>query len=268
MRKNQSGVSMVSLVITIIVIIILAAVAFTGSNDTIGRASFSDFTTDIESIEQAFLTEGVTNLVGNEAAKSNPVTEAQAYNYLAKGATTKKLTDDQKKAAWLTKSKADAIQCTRIEKDAAKEAIGIELPARTVNTYGSTGVEVSYFVTNDGDIFAWPPFLNTTDGCYYVNRTQKVVDATTKNIISGDDEKLMYPAAGGLFKFKVDDVEIHVSPAKNIANTVVTKDQAFTNIPGVYYEDVIDTPAADGIESIYIYQDNGAAIAGYDKVDS
>ena len=263
MRKNQSGVSMVSLVITIIVIIILAAVAFTGSNDTIGRASFSDFTTDIESIEQAFLTEGITNLVGNEAAKSNPVTEAQAYNYLAKGATTKALTDTQKSAAWLTKSQADAIQCTRIEKESAKEAIGIELPERTVNTYGGTGIEVSYFVTNDGDIFAWPPFLNTTDNCYYVNRTQRVTTPAGV-IISGDTAEATMYADG--FKFMVGSVEVAVKKAVE-ATALAAEVEADTlkSTEGIYYVDGIGAEAPDGIESVKIYQNTGSAIAGMDQ---
>ena len=151
--NKQKGVSMVSLVITIIVIIILAAVAFSGSQETIGRAGFSGYTTDIDSVRTAFMTEGVTNLIGSEAAKNNTVTEAQAYNYLAKGATTSRLTDDEKQHAWLSKAQANAIPATRIEKTYAKEAIGIERPKRTVNTYGATGVEIEYFVTNDGIIF-------------------------------------------------------------------------------------------------------------------
>ena len=56
MYRNQKGISMVSLVITIIVIIILAAVAFSGSEETISRSGFSGYATDIDSVRTAFLT--------------------------------------------------------------------------------------------------------------------------------------------------------------------------------------------------------------------
>ena len=75
MKKNQNGVSMVSLVITIIVIIILAAVAFSGSQETIGRAGFSGFTTDIDSVRTAFMTESIPNLLGEQTAANNSVSE-------------------------------------------------------------------------------------------------------------------------------------------------------------------------------------------------
>ena len=159
MKKNQSGVSMVSLVITIIVIIILAAVAFSGSQETIGRAGFSGFTTDIDSVRTAFLTEGVTALMGEQTQKNNSVNEAQAYNYLAKGATTL-TTDKAKSEAWLTKGAAKNIQCTRIEPATAKAAIGIELPERTVNTYNATNVPMSYFHTSYSFLPGRRKFLN------------------------------------------------------------------------------------------------------------
>ena len=251
--NNQKGVSMVSLVITIIVIIILAAVAFSGSQETIGRAGFSGYTTDIDSVRTAFLTEGVTNLIGSEAAKNNTVTEAQAYNYLAKGATTAAKASVAKNA-WLSKAQANAIPATRIEKEFAKEAIGIELPKRTVNTYGATGVEIEYFVTNKGDIFTWPPYFRSDDGLFYVNDTTPV-KSVEFGLISGENEKEMY--ADG-FRFVVNDVVIKVAsgdslmPLKPDVTTQQLKEMA-----SVIYLDKRNPDQPEGVETDEVYQDNG-----------
>ena len=271
MKKNQSGVSMVSLVITIIVIIILAAVAFSGSQETIGRAGFSGFTTDIDSVRTAFLSENIPNLMGEQMAKNNAVSEAQAYNFLAKGASTTLVPDANKEHAWLSRDQASKIPCTRIEKESAKEALGIELPVRTVNTFAATGVEMSYFVTNKGDIFVWPPFARSDDGLFYVNDTVTVKGTKTKSgdwIISGDDEAEMYKDG---FKFIVNGVEIELEAnatnptATPLADSVTAASLVTT--PSVYYYDERNAESAEGIESKKIYQDNGAAYTGVDKIE-
>ena len=259
MNKSQKGVSMVSLVITIIVIIILAAVAFSGSQETIGRAGFAGYTTDIDSVRTAFMTEGVTTLMGEEETKNNTVTNAQAYNYLAKGATTKKLTDIQKEHAWLSKAQANAIPCTRIEKEWAKEAIGIELPERKVNTFGATGVEIEYFVTNDGIIFTWPPYYRSDDGLFYINDTMTVKGSKVTSgdwIISGDDESKMYEDE---FKFIVGDVEIKVlGTGEDIpALTPDAKPEDLKNMPSIAYKDERNPETPEGVETKVVYQDNG-----------
>ncbi len=241
MKKNQSGVSMVSLVITIIVIIILAAVAFSGSQETIGRAGFSGFATDIDSVRTAFITEGVTSLMGEQTAANNSVSEPQAFNYLAKGATTTIYKADKAKS-WLPKGTASTIQCTRIEPDSAKEAIGIELPERTVNTWSATKVPMSYFVTNKGDIFVWPPYERSDEGLFYVNDTIAVSGETTNGLVSGDDEEKMYVDG---FTFDVNGVTIKLSKSASSAGVAApTADTA-----SVYYEDKAGATAALGIES-------------------
>ena len=237
MKKNQSGVSMVSLVITIIVIIILAAVAFSGSQETIGRAGFSGFTTDMDSVRTAFMTESIPNLMGEQTAANNAVSEAQAYNFLAKGATTNLVPDANKEHAWLSRAQAAAIPATRIEKATAKEAIGIDLPVRTVNTFGATGVEMSYFVTNKGQIFVWPPYARLDDGLFYINDCLHV-KTPDGNIISGDDERLMYEDG---FEFDVVGVTIKVSnKTENIDNVLkgnITQEELI-NMPSIYYKDI------------------------------
>ena len=276
MKKNQSGVSMVSLVITIIVIIILAAVAFSGSQETIGRAGFSGFTTDIDSVRTAFMTESIPNLMGEQTAANNTVSEAQAYNFLAKGATTNLVPDANKEHAWLSRAQAAAIPATRIEKATAQEAIGIELPERTVNTFGATGVEISYFVTNKGDIFVWPPYARSDDGLFYVNDTITVKTPTTYTTlpgveISGDDEAKMYVDG---FQFVVNGVTIEVEAAATNPTATKLDDGTSTasaatlaTTPAVYYFDERNAEMAEGIESRCIYQDTTTgAIAGVDTV--
>ena len=301
MKKNQSGVSMVSLVITIIVIIILAAVAFSGSQETIGRAGFSGFTTDIDSVRTAFMSESIPTLMGEQTAKNNAVSEAQAYNFLAKGASTTLVPAASGEHAWLSRAQAAAIPATRIEKESAKQAIGIDLPVRTVNTFGATGVEMSYFVTNKGDIFVWPPYARSDDGLFYVNDTITVKVPSTVNledaagtdktlsagtIISGDDEQYMYWDG---FMFDVNGVTIIVDAnnsvdgteqTTNISNPTATKlddgaDTAKTETlrttPAIYYLDERNAEPAEGIESKWIYQDDtkGAetTLPGVDKVE-
>ena len=268
MKKNQSGVSMVSLVITIIVIIILAAVAFSGSQETIGRAGFSGFTTDIDSVRTAFMTESIPNLMGEQTAANNSVSEAQAYNFLAKGATTNTIAATDAEHSWLSRAQAAAIPATRIEKDSAQEAIGIELPERTVNTFGATGVEVSYYVTNKGDIFVWPPYARSDDGLFYINDTMTVkvpndadytysVAGEDKNLkgveISGDDEEAMYAPD---FTFDVNGVKIIVSQANDSEGLAsdVTVDE-LKALAAVYYVDERNAEMAEGIESKFVYDD-------------
>lgn len=271
MKKNQSGVSMVSLVITIIVIIILAAVAFSGSQETIGRAGFSGFTTDIDSVRTAFMTESIPNLMGEQTAANNTVSEAQAYNFLAKGATTNSVADADKEHAWLSRAQAAAIPCTRIEPGVAKEAIGIDLPSRTVNTFAATGVEVSYFVTNKGDIFVWPPYARSDDGLFYINDTMTVKTPAGLEI-SGDDEAKMY-AEG--FTFNVNGVDIKVTGgnagADLVSATGLTSDVTTTALQAmasVYYSDRRNAESPEGIESKFIYDDDAtgaSTVAGIDK---
>lgn len=234
----------------------------------VGRAGFSGFTTDVDSVRTAFITEKITSLMGEQVSNNNPVTEAQAYNYLAKGATTTYFSDTDKEHMWLSRGQAGAIPCTRIEKESALESLEIELPVRTVNTYAATGVEMSYFVTNKGDIFVWPPYRRATDGLFYVN---DVVCVTTPEgkAITDDDEILMYEDG---FEFVVDGVTIKVSNKTENTDNILTSNtsrEELENMASIYYKDERNPESPEGIESKFVYDDRtggeSSEIVGVDQ---
>lgn len=163
--KNQKGVSLIALVITIIVVIILAAIAFNSSTSTIEKANYSKFVTNVGEVRDAFKTASTT-FKGEQAAAGNEITDAQAYDCVAKGS-----------GDILPENKVP--DYTIIDKAKAKESVGIELPVIKVNTPNATGVEVTYAVTQKGEIFVWPPYKY--EDKYYVNDTETVAsnDATT-----------------------------------------------------------------------------------------
>ncbi len=197
MKKN-SGVSMISLVITIIVIIILAAVAFGSSTDTIENANFSNFTNNVAEV-QGLLDQQAVTLKGNEGKEGVSRTDAQVYNFLAKGATT--FEDNTK--YWLTRADASAIGCTQLSGDVMETVIDYELPPIKVSTSGANAVECSYFVTNEGKVFVWPPYIYE-DNLYVNGDTQLPgVTATTPTNASGD----VY----GKFEFAVGNAVISVN---------------------------------------------------------
>ena len=159
-----------------------------------------------------------------------------------------------------------------IEKATAKEALGIELPVRTVNTFGATGVEMSFFVTNKGDIFVWPPFARSDDGLFYVNDTV-TVKTPAGVVISGDDESKMYE---NNFEFVINDVTIKVAGGNSgtelVSATGLAADVADTTLEdmaSVYYLDVRNAESPEGIESKLIYDDDittgVSTVAGVDK---
>ncbi len=163
--KNQKGVSLIALVITIIVVIILAAIAFNSSTSTIEKANYSKFVSNIGEVRDAFK-RASTEFKGDEAAKGNEITDAQAYDYVAKGAgTANALTGSGDEILPLK----DVPSYTVIRKESAKESIGIDLPVIKVNTPNATNVEVTFATTYEGNIFVWPPYKY--DGQYYVNDT-------------------------------------------------------------------------------------------------
>lgn len=260
--KNQKGFAEIMSIFSSTMVMVLSIIVFGGDYDmpsygtqqTIGRAGFSGFVTDIDSVETAFIVEGITNLMGEQFAANNPITEAQAYNYLAKGATTSHFSDTDREHMWLLKAQALNIPCTRIEKESALEAIEIELPERTVNTYGATGVEVSYFITNKGDIFTWPPYYRADDGLFYVNWNTTVTTPDGLEV-SDDDEYLMYKDG---FEFVVDGVRIKVSDKSentdNILTGNITADE-LKNMASIYYKDEIGAESPEGIESKFVYDD-------------
>ncbi len=196
MRKN-SGVSMISLVITIIVIIILAAVAFGSSTDTIENANFSNFTNNVAEV-QGLLSQQAVTLKGEEGKGGVNRTDAQVYNFIAKGAT---LEEDNEKH-WLSRSKANEIGCTQLNSGDMPTVIDYELPDIKVSTEGANSVLCSYFVTRTGKVFVWPP---------YIYQNELYVNGDTK-LMSGDNAYA--PESGEVyganFKFTIDGVDIVV----------------------------------------------------------
>lgn len=81
-RKN-TGVSLIALVVTIIVVIILASIAFNSSTNTVSKANYSKFVTNITEVQDALNTTTVT-VKGSAMASGLEITDAQAFNYVAK----------------------------------------------------------------------------------------------------------------------------------------------------------------------------------------
>lgn len=214
MRKN-SGVSMISLVITIIVIIILAAVAFGSSTDTIENANFSNFTNNVAEV-QGLLDQQAVTLKGNEGKEGVSRTDAQVYNFIAKGAS---LLDENTKY-WLTRADATKIGCTQLSGDAMGEVIDYELPEIKVSTESANAVQCSYFVTNEGKVFVWPPYIYQDE--LYVNGDTKLEGVTaTDPDASGD----VY----GDYTFKIGNATISVTAtAANLAGVDGAADIFYT----------------------------------------
>ena len=225
MKKN-SGVSMISLVITIIVIIILAAVAFGSSTDTIENANFSNFTNNVAEVQNLLDQQAVT-LKGNEGKNGVSRTDAQVYNYLAKGAT---LTD------------ASDMGCTQLKESAMPTVIDYALPQIKVSTLGSNGVKCSYFVTNEGKVFVWPPYIYENE--LYVNGDTKLEGKTPE---SAD----VYTTSGD-FTFNVGNATIKVSTADAPTADPTTTIKTTTGEATIYYKDGANKSPL-GIEANALY---------------
>ena len=142
--KKESGISLIALVITIIVVIILAAIAFGTSTRTISNANYSDYVNNVGEVRTAFHTRAIT-VKGQEAAKGNNVTDAQVYNYLAR--------NGKNPDGFVVR--ADLPDYTIIKDEGQ---IGMALPKMKIESSTGKMVEVQYVVTDEGEIFTWPPF--------------------------------------------------------------------------------------------------------------
>ena len=169
-NKRKKGISLIALVITIIVIIILATIAFFASIGTVEKANYAKFATNISEVQSAIRQKALT-LKGDEASKGNQLTDGQIYNYVAKGGKTD--------SDYVTENKLTGY--TIIENDAD---IGIDLPTMKVNTEEKTGVKIVYAVTDDGNVFVWPPY-GYEEGYYITDSSTITKD---KIIKSGDSE--------------------------------------------------------------------------------
>ena len=164
--KNQKGVSLITLIITIIVVIILAIIILrSGVSNTPDQASFSGFTKDMGELQDNVKL-AMLSAKGDEAIRGNNRSEAQLYNFVARGGYKAMPATDAGDATWLIQADAEAIPCTLINKDNAEESIGMDLPVIKVETVYGTNQEVSFFVTPKGNVFCWPPYVY--DGKSYV----------------------------------------------------------------------------------------------------
>ena len=235
MKKN-SGVSMISLVITIIVIIILAAVAFGSSTDTIENANFSNFTNNVSEV-QGLLDQQAVTLKGNEGKNGVSRTDAQVYNYIAKGATLV----DEAGENWLSRADATKLSCTELSGDAMATVIDYELPKIKVATLGSNGVNCTYFVTNTGKVFVWPPYIYENE--LYVNGDTKIPGATAE---SGE----VYTESAETFEFEVAGVKVRVLGSTEPKDTdSLSGDFGTTDI---YYQDGTNV-SPKGTEHVGLY---------------
>ena len=178
--KNQKGVSLITLIITIIVVIILAVIVLrSGASSAPDQAAFSRFTSEMGELQDAVKLAMLT-AKGEEQLKGNQRTEAQLYNFVARGgyagfnyerdyAYRSELTNDEK---WILAGEIEQICCTPINKVCAKESIGMELPVIKVETAKGVGQEMTFFVTNGGIVFCWPPYVY--DGKSYANANTTV----------------------------------------------------------------------------------------------
>lgn len=237
MKKNQSGVSLIALVITIIVVIILAAVAFGTSTDTITNANFSNFANNIAEVQQSF-DAVATTVKGMEAKNGTTRTDAQVYNYVAKGATAPDVNADKAAKAWLSRSQADALPCTEISGDVAEDVYDRKLPVIKVNTDKATGGECTYFVTRTGKVFVWPPY--EYEGEFYVTDTD-----TVSGNIYGD------------FSFTLDGATVNViNGATNpllVPGTTLKHDTSLSGADTIYYNDASTAAKPVGIETSILF---------------
>ena len=259
MKKGQSGVSLIALVITIIVVIILAAIAFGTSTRTITNANYSTFTNAVGEVRTA-LQERVTTVKGEEAAKGRTRTDAQVYNFVAKGGdivrqggynnangtTVSGDISGDNNAAWLSRGAANLLSATRIEPTVIKEALGLKnLNTIKVNTDKGQGIEVSYFVTRSGDVFVWPPY--EYEGKYYVNDNKNVTVA--KDAANSDKTDTIIDFGG--------NVKVYVS--NTASATAPTSDATAYSVAAttktVYYLDKAGADMPKGVETDKLFND-------------
>jgi flagellar basal body rod protein FlgG len=169
--------------------------------ETIANANFSDFANDVAEVQE-LLKQKVTLVKGEEGKNNVSRTDAQVYNYVAKGATKVDLSGEN----WLDRTSAENMACTQISGDVMKEVIGYKLPEIKVATARSTGVKCSYFVTNEGKVFVWPPYVHKKT--LWVNGETKLVDSKGNDILPTGLEA--YPKSGS-FIFDIGNAKIKVA---------------------------------------------------------
>lgn len=240
--RNQKGVSLITLVITIIVVIILAAIALgNGATDSISQADYAGFAQEIGELQDK-VSAAIANAKGREHTRGNTRTTEQLANYVARGGDAVVSGDDD----WLVQSDAEALQATLINKANARTSIGAELPVRRVETYHGTKQEISYYVTNQGTVFCWPPFIY--DGKSYVTATKTITKDGAE--LSGTDAT---KEAALTIQFDGNQTTVNIANSVEAATIpVMTRGKiggsAYTGdiVDVVFYDKTTDDTAAVG----------------------
>ncbi len=227
--KNQKGVSLITLVITIIVVIILAAIALGGgAGDIPGQAQISGFGKDISTVEESVQVAAKKDRA-DEAITGYNRTDAELYNYIARGGKETIEPTPSGDEKWLTAADADAVPCTLIDKAYAEKILGAALPTRKVETYYGNTQEVSYYVTPKGQVFCWPPYSYDEKSYVTENVTVKTKD--------GDE----LPGTDATNPAKIGDAAIITFPDTN--ETVAVVVSASTVTPTVATKNFVATMA-------------------------
>ena len=167
-KKNKKrGISLVSLVIAIVVILVIAMIAFSNSTTMIDEANYSTLTSDIDEIKMV-LDEKVAIMQGELVAQKKPIKKEQIYNYIAKGGATE---DDF--------LKVEELPAYTIIEDLAK--LGADVSDRVSESSKGNLLAVKYAVTQEGEIFIWPPY--DYNGDLLVTPDDKIDDINQNEIV-------------------------------------------------------------------------------------
>lgn len=201
--KNKNGISMISLVITIIVIIILVSITYGVSILAIEKAEYAKFVNNLKQVQEAM--DNANLKVRRETiVKGKVLTNAQIYNYIAKGGTTE--------LDFVAKRKEP--QYTIIEDNSNLDII---LPEMKVNTPNKSGVKIKYAVTDDGIVFIWPPY-KYRNGLYITDNdkvSSDVLENAGENGVSVDGKnKTILIDIDGILKNPTEKPEEEVIKTK------------------------------------------------------
>ncbi|MBQ8299716.1 MAG: copper amine oxidase N-terminal domain-containing protein [Clostridia bacterium] len=158
------------------------------SNTTIENAKFASFAVGVSDVQMGFDVASVSKY-GNERALGKNVSYEQVYNYVAKGG-------EYANEKYLPVNEAKALKCTKINEQYAEDVLEMPLPVVSVKNENGKNVNASYYVTNEGKVFVWPPF-EAKDG-YYVS---------SRDILESKNESEIFKNG---YKFMVGNVEIEV----------------------------------------------------------
>lgn len=132
------------------------------ADNIVSKAEFNGFVNDMFDVQERFQV-AMLSAKSNEEKKGNDRTDAQLYNYVARGG--KKVIIEEND--WLLQNEAENIACTIINSEYAGNTIGLDLPISKATDSNGTKVQVSYYITPNGEVFSWPP--HEYDGKSYVS---------------------------------------------------------------------------------------------------